>query len=154
MKINLVTLNPGSWGTSLPCQVFTALQGPGKSFSSTTCSQWGLWLCWSKSCGCIVWKSRRALAQQALDHQLSLVPQWPWHAAVLLWSAGCWHLWEYMPRWGGFCKTGNLVLLKAEETKAYQYHLGAERPQYCLISHAELEFQFKGVFFLTKLIAF
>lgn len=38
-----------------------------------------------------------------------------------------------------------LVLLKAEKTKAYQYHLGGERPLYCLISHAELEFQFKGV---------
>lgn len=62
------------------------------------------------------------------------------------WNAGCWHLWGYMPRWVGFCKTGNVVLLKAEETKAYQYHLGAERPLYCLISHTELEFQFKGVF--------
>lgn len=38
------------------------------------------------------------------------------------------------------------MLLKAGETKAYQYHLGAERPLYCLISHPELEFQFKGVF--------
>lgn len=38
------------------------------------------------------------------------------------------------------------MLLKAEGMKASQYHSGGEKPLYCLISHDELQFQFKGIF--------
>lgn len=149
MKINLVLLKPGSSGTSLPCQVFTAFQGavvePGKNFSSSTCSQWGLalleqWL-WLHSV-----EIEESAGTPSSAHQLSLVPRCPWcpHAVLGAWSQ------PWSAAAGTFGNPGQgelvLVLLEAEKTKAYQCHLGAERPLYCLISHAQLEFQFKGVF--------
>lgn len=157
MKINLVLLKPGSSGASLPHQEFTAFQGavaePGRNLSSTTCSQWGLavleqWL-WMHSV-----EIEESPGTPSSAHQLSLVPpRCPWCPQVALgpcsqpWSAAA-------GTFGNTCQ-GELVLvlLKAEKTKAYQCHLGGERPLYCLISHAELEFQFKWTFW-TKQIAF
>lgn len=54
----------------------------------------------------------------------------------------CWHLWKYRPRWIGYWKSG---AVKSRGDKGLQCHLGGERPLYCLVSHAELEFQFTGV---------
>lgn len=154
--MNLVLLKVGIWGTSLPHQVFTAFQGavaePGKNFSSSTCSQWGLavleqWL-WLHSV-----EMEESPGTRSSDHQLSLVPRWPWcpQAALGPWSQ------PWSAAAGAFGNTCQgelvLVLLKAEKTKAYQCHLGGERPLYCPIWHAELQFQFKWTFW-TKQIAF
>lgn len=93
-----------------------------------------------------MWKWRRALALQALTTSC------PWcHSApdvpTLLWDHEASPGVQAAGTFGNTCQ-GELVLvlLKAEKTKAYQYHLGGGRPLYCLISHAELEFQFEGVF--------
>lgn len=84
LKINLVMQKPGSWGTSLPCQVLRALQGAeaGQQWARRKLFKHHLqsvrvWLCCSNSCGCIVWELSRALAHPALAQQLSLVPQCP-----------------------------------------------------------------------------